>query len=120
MIDHDDHPSSHDDPHDDPLASLIRAAAPEQFDAGFTDRVVARVRTEREPSLSLALERQFRRVVPIAAAASLILAAYNWWGARGSEASALEAALNLPRVSLASAYSASTLFGETSIPVENP
>ncbi len=116
MIDHDDHTSSHDDP----LSSLVRAAAPEQFDAGFTDRVVARLRAEREPSLSFALERQFRRVVPLAAAASLILAAYNWWGARGSEASALEAALNLPGVSLASAYSASTLFGEASIPVENP
>ena len=116
MIDHDDHPSSHDDP----VSSLIRSAAPERFDAGFTDRVAARLRAEREPPLSFALERQFRRVVPIAAAASLILAAYNWWGARGSEASAFEAALNLPRVSLSAAYSPTTLFGETSLPVESP
>ena len=115
MIDHDDHPSSHDGP----LSSLVRAAVPEPFDAGFSDRVVARLRAAREPSLSSALEHQFRRIVPLAAAASLMLAAYNWWGAHGAEVSALEAALNLPRVSLASAYSASTLFGETSIP-ENP
>ena len=116
MIDHDDHPSSHDDP----LSSLIHASAPRGFGAGFTDRVVARLNAERESTLSSALERQFRRVVPIAAAASLILAAYNWWGARGSEASAFEAALNLPRVSLSAAYSPSTLFGATSLPADIP
>ena len=45
--------------------------------------------------MSTALERQFRRVVPIAAAASLVLAAYNWWGARENASSPLDAALNL-------------------------
>lgn len=116
MIDHDDHTSS---PHD-ALAALVRQSAPPAFDAGFAERVVSRLAASREPSLSAALERQVRRVVPAVAAASLMLAAYNWWGARASAASPLEAALNLPSVTLSAAYSPSTLFGEAIVSVGTP
>jgi hypothetical protein len=102
------------------LESLVRNSAPASFDVGFSERVASRLRASREPSLSAALERQFRRVVPIAAAASLMLAAYNWWGGRDSAASALDAALNLPGISLSSAYSTSTLFDASNIPLGTP
>jgi hypothetical protein len=116
MIDHPDQNSSADDT----IASLVHDAAPTRFDAGFADRVVARLGAGRELPLSAALERQVRRVVPIAAAASLMLAAYNWWGARESASSPLEAALNLPSVTLSAAYAPSALFGATSVTVEYP
>jgi hypothetical protein len=115
MIDHDDHHSSDDD-----LASLLRQASPAAFDAGFAERVATRLAAAREMSVAAALERQFRRVVPLVAAASLVLAAYNWWGARESASSPLDAVLNLPRVSLSTAYSPSTLFGETDMPLGTP
>ena len=115
MIDHDVNDGS-----SDRVAALIRQAAPDRFEAGFTDRVGARLRASGEPSLSVALDRQFRRIVPLAAAASLMFAAYNWWGARDSASSALEAALNLPRVSLSAAYSPATLFGATTATTDSP
>jgi hypothetical protein len=86
----------------------------------FMGDSVERLRATAESSVSAALERQFRRVVPIAAAASLMLAAYNWWGGRDSASSPLEAALNLPRISLSSAYSTSTLVDATNIPLGTP
>lgn len=113
MIDHD--PSS-----EDSLASLVHGAAPTAFEPGFADRVLARLRAEREQSFSAAFEHQFRRVVPLLAAASLLLAVYNWWGARDSADSAIDAALNLPRVSIASAYSASTLLETATTQPEMP
>jgi hypothetical protein len=102
---------------DDPLATLVRAAAPRGFDAGFSERVLLRLEADREAGapLTLALEKQFRRVVPLLAAASLAMAAYNWWSARGTDSSAIEAALNLPRVSIASAYSTSSV-EDTGVP----
>ena len=107
MIDTNDHPSS-----DDGVDALVRSAAPMGFEPGFSDRVIARLRADGELSLSDALERQVRRVLPLVAAASLVLAAYNWWGARGSSSSTLDAALNLPRVTLSAAYEPSSLYGD--------
>ena len=104
----------------DRIAALVRQAAPDAFEAGFGDRVVSRLRASGDVSLSVALERQFRRIVPLAAAASLMLAAYNWWGARDTASSTLDAALNLPRVSLSTAYSPSTLFGVSTTTPEFP
>jgi hypothetical protein len=115
MIDHDDHAAS-----DDALESLVRSAAPTSFASGFSDRVAARLRAGGSLSLSDALERQVRRVVPFVAAASLILAAYNWWSARDSAASALDAALNLPRVTLSAAYEPSSLYGDVNSSVGTP
>ena len=102
------------------IGALVRESAAKNFGDGFGNRVGARLRATAESSVSAALERQFRRVVPIAAAASLMLAAYNWWGGRDSASSPLEAALNLPRVSLSSAYSTSTLVDATNIPLGTP
>lgn len=113
MIDHD--PSS-----EDSLAALVRGAAPIAFEPGFTDRVLARLRAEREQPFSTVFEHQFRRIVPLLAAASMLLAAYNWWGARDSTDSAIDAALNLPGVSIASAYSASTLLETATTQPEMP
>ena len=109
MIDNDDRSS----PTDDALASLIRGAAPTSFAAGFADRVGARLSADKSGSLSDALERQVRRIVPFVAAASLVLAAYNWWSARGTSSSAIDAALNLPRVTLSAAYEPSSLYANT-------
>ena len=100
---------------DDSLASLLRSAAPTAFEPGFAERVMARARAEREAPLASALESQFRRVVPLLAEASLLLALYNWWGGRNTAGSAIDAALNLPRVSIASAYSSSSSLLETAI-----
>jgi hypothetical protein len=114
--------TDHDRELDEPIASLVRGAAPTRFADGFAARVLARVHARRESSLVHALERQFMRIVPLAAAATVLLAAYNWWGAHETAASALDAALDLPRVTLSSAYAPATLYGvantltETSAP----
>jgi hypothetical protein len=116
MIDHHDHSS----PTDDALASLIRDSAPASFAPGFAGRVAERVRVEGTLSLADALERQVKRVLPVVAAASLVLAAYNWWSARGSSSSPLDAALNLPRATLSAAYDPSSLYGDVSYSVGTP
>ena len=114
MIDHDDLRD------DDPLASLVRGAAPDHFEPGFGDRVLTRLHASSEPTLSSVLERQFLRIVPLAAAAALLLAGYNWWGARETASSMIDAALNLPQVTLASAYSTSSLYDITPATTETP
>jgi hypothetical protein len=113
MIDHDSYS-------EESFTSLVRSAAPTAFESGFTDRVLARIRAEREQSFSTVFEHQFRRVVPLLAAASMLLAVYNWWGARDTAASAIDAALNLPRISIADAYSASTLLETATTQPEMP
>lgn len=114
MIDHDETSEA------EPVAALIRDAAPARFDPGFGGRVLAHLRADREPSLSAALERQFLKLVPLVAAASLVLAAYNWWGARATSSSAIDAALNLPQVTLSAAYSPSVLYGAAASFTETP
>ncbi len=94
----------------DRVATLVHHAAPRRFDDGFADRVLAHVRSRRDSAIGAALERQFLRIVPLVAAAALVLAAYNWWGGRTNAASALDAALNLPQVTLSSAYTPSALY----------
>jgi len=110
-----DHPTEFD-----PLAALARDAAPTRFADGFTDRVLERVRASREVPLVASLERQFLRIVPLAAAATILLATYNWWGGRDSSRSAIEAALNLPQVTLSSAYSAAALYGVATAGLDTP
>jgi hypothetical protein len=105
---------------DDPLALLVRGAAPRSFGPDFRRRVLRSAATRHEATLVAALERQFVRIVPLAAAATLLLAGYNWWGGRTSSASTLDAALNLPRVTLAAAYSPTQLFGVTIASTETP
>jgi hypothetical protein len=114
MIDHDERFDNH------PLPAIVRAATPETFEPGFKDRVIARLRANREPELSTVIERQFLKIVPIAAAASLMLAAYNWWGAHETASSPIDAVLNLPQVTLASAYAPSVLYGTIATGAETP
>jgi hypothetical protein len=108
---------------DDALAAMLRAAAPDRFADGIANRVMRRVAGERFgavashdtpefPEFTVVLQRQFVRIVPILAAASLFLAAYNWWGARTTSDSLLDATLRLPQVSIATAYTPELLFGE--------
>jgi hypothetical protein len=104
---------------DSPIVSLVRGAMPAPFDDGFSDRVLTRLRARREHAFSTALDRQVRFVVPLAAAAAILLAAFNWWGARGTSASPFDAALNLPAVTLSSAYSVTSLYG-VAVPTETP
>ena len=113
------HDSRRDD-FDPRLTRRIADAAPNRFGAGFTPRVVQRLERERSVSLAATLEKQFLRVIPILAAASVMLAAYNWWGARNSSASAIDAMLRLPQATVASAYSTDALFGSAGQPMEQP
>lgn len=99
---------------DDPtsLADALRAAAPAAFGDGFSERVMRRLDAARaEPAFPDLLQRQFVRIVPLAAAAALLLATYNWWGGHRAGMSAIDAALNLPQVTVASVYSPSVLYG---------
>ncbi len=100
------------------LEALVRSAAPTEFTGGFADRVLSRMRDER--TIATTLQRQFVRIVPIAAAASLLLAAHNWWGGRHVTNSTIEAALNLPPVTLATAYTPVSLYGTVVVPTETP
>jgi hypothetical protein len=103
---------------DDGLERIVRDAAPARFRTGFVERVNARLANERARSLRITpdftavLERQFLRIVPILAAASLILGLYSWWGGRTTSDSVLDATLNLPRVSIATAYEPELLYGD--------
>jgi hypothetical protein len=116
MTEHDSSPPTVDEA----TARLIRSARPTSFSAGFGDRVAARLTAEREQAITHSLERQFIRIVPLVAAASLVLAAYNWWGARGTSLSPIDAALNLPAITLSVAYSPSSLFGASGASVDMP
>ena len=104
---------------DDRLEHALRDATPVGFRAGFAERVTARLAGERAMTarttldFTAALERQFLRVVPLLAAASLILGVYSWWGGRTTSDSVLDATLHLPQVSIATAYQPEFLYGDT-------
>jgi hypothetical protein len=108
---------------DEELEHLLRDAAPDHFAEGFRERVVARAARHPgvvgrihprgvELTFSEILERQFMRIVPILAAASILLGVYSWWGGRGTSDSILDAALRLPQVSIAAVYTPEVLFGD--------
>ena len=103
------------------LESRLRDAAPRHFADGFVGRVTSRIAndgprlrlvTAREADFADALQRQFVRIVPILAAASMLLGVYSWWNGRGTADSLLDATLHLPQVSIATAYTPDRLFGE--------
>jgi len=100
----------------DGLEWTLRDAAPERFGVGFAGRVLARVGEDALAStrdFTAALERNFIRTIPLVAAASLILGLYSWWGGRSAADSLLDAALRLPPVSIATAYTPEMLYGVT-------
>lgn len=98
---------------------LAEAALPAQqrFEAGFADRVSARIaargaeRAEQAGSLSHALARQARRVLPALLAASLAVTAWNWWSVRDSADSSVAAAFGLQPLTLSSALQSGSLIG---------
>jgi hypothetical protein len=109
--------TEHDfDPRVEPM---LHDAAPTSFAPGFTERVLGRL-AEREMSLATSLERQFVRIIPILAAASLVLGAYNWWSSRSTATSVVEAMLALPQVTVANAYTSDALYGVTLPSTEQP
>ena len=85
------------------MASLRQQAGPAAFEAGFADRVMARL--ERQTSLTDGLRTAFVRLAPLAAAAVLVLATVNLMNTRTSGQPLLDRVLQLQPVSLAAAYS---------------
>jgi hypothetical protein len=80
------------------MARLRAMAGPAAFEAGFADRVMARL--EEQPSLSDGLQAAFLRLAPFAAAAILVLAAANLAGSRESGQPILDRVLSLRPVTL--------------------
>jgi len=91
---------------DDDLEGLVARyhtrVAPVRFRAGFADRVMARM--EAAVPLGDRLYGAFVRLIPLAAAAALFLAAMNVRSSHDREQPAWERALGLPAVTLAAAY----------------
>ena len=86
---------------DDDLHALLAmhdsAGAP-HFASGFADRVLARIAASPEQTISLAFERYARRVLPLMAAASLLLGVWNWWTVRDRAPSTFSAVLGVATV----------------------
>lgn len=89
------------------LAAELRAVRPTGFGPGFVERVMGCLPEPATPVIVLdsALRRQFRQLVPLAAAVIIGLAAHNLIvRPAGVEQSAVEAALGLEPVTLDVAY----------------
>ena len=90
------------------LGPIIRDAEERRFAPGFPDRVMERLRATAAPPvirLSSALNRQFLRLAPIAAAVLVALGAYSLLGPGASTGqSVLEAALGLEPLTVETAY----------------
>jgi anti-sigma-K factor RskA len=80
------------------------------FDAGFADRVMARVATPR--LLSDELQKRFWRLAPIAIAATLVLSTFNLVTTRTEDQPLVNRVLALPGDSIASAYTLDGDLGE--------
>ena len=95
------------------LREIVDVRRRDRFDAGFVDRTVARWRAERSASLETVVVGQFRRLVPLAAAAAIILAAYNVAHRQTDQGQTLVAALFgiAPRVANPNVVSIEQLYG---------
>ena len=94
-------------PHNDELAALLRSARAESFAPGFADRVMLRMQNaSSEPTPKVVLQRKLQHhflwLAPAALAATLLLGFLNMRAAGRSD---IGAALGLPQVTLATAYS---------------
>jgi hypothetical protein len=102
--------SSVDAGHLDAAMARHRAnAGTVSFDAGFADRVLARLERSSgdvvgEISPTIALERVFFKLAPLAAAAALLIATMNVISTRTSGQPLVDRVLGLKSVTLASAY----------------
>ncbi|HEX6747290.1 MAG TPA: hypothetical protein VF092_08310 [Longimicrobium sp.] len=89
------------------VEALLRAQRRDAFAPGFAHRVMRRVRDEQAApgaAFAAALQRQFLRLAPLAAAAVVALAAWNLREADARQ-SPVDAALGLPAVTIEAAYS---------------
>ena len=94
---------------DDEVKALLQhhpSAAEPRFSAGFGDRVMLRVSEDtrgRTPrTLDVVLAQYTRRVLPALAAASLMLALWNYVAVRDRASSTFSAVLGVSGVSVAS------------------
>ena len=87
---------------EDRMAQIRQLTMPTAFDAGFADRVMARL--ERPRALSDGLARGFVRLVPLAAAAALVFGAMNVINTRASGLPLVDRVLGLQPVTVATAY----------------
>ena len=85
------------------MARLRQQAGPVAFEAGFADRVMARL--ERQASLADGMQAVFLRLAPLAAAAVLVFGTVNMMNTRASGQPFLDRVLQLQTVNLAAAYS---------------
>lgn len=86
---------------EDRMAQIRQMTVPAAFDAGFADRVMARL--ERPRALADGLERGFVRLVPLAAAAALVFGAMNLLNTRASGLPLVDRVLGLQPVTVATA-----------------
>ena len=99
------------------LSDAAVPPAEQRFSAGFADRVMSRVaerdavRREAAATLSHAMARQARRLLPALAAASLAMTAWSWWSVRDTGDASLAAAFGLEPVTLATALGTGSLIG---------
>lgn len=84
------------------VAALRTGIGGVQFAPGFSDRVMARLGAVE--SMPVVLQRLFFRLVPLAAAAAIVLGAINLRQSRASGQTFIERVLGLPAVTLANAY----------------
>lgn len=87
---------------EDRMHQIRQMSMPAAFDAGFADRVMARL--ERPRVLADGLERGFVRLVPLAAAAALLVGALNLVNSRASGLSLTDRVLGLQPVTVAAAF----------------
>lgn len=90
---------------DDDVKAMLdhhESAGAPRFAAGFPDRVMARLARAASGSPVLTLDRalalQSRRLLPLLAAASLVLGFWNWWSVRDHAPSTLGAVLGVATV----------------------
>jgi hypothetical protein len=89
------------------VEAMLRDARQDAFAPGFAYRVMRRVRDERQApgaAFAAAMQRQFLRLAPLAAAALVALAGWNLRSADARQ-TPVEAALGLPAVTLDAAWS---------------
>ena len=102
---------------DDDVKAMLEqheSAGMPRFATGFPDRVMARIGivASQRPALTLdqAVALQSRRLLPVLAAASLVLGLWNWWTVRDRAPSTLGAVLGV-----ATAVAPSRTSGTTSV-----
>lgn len=83
---------------DEELHDLLRAHGSDgelRFTSGFADRVLRRVKDRSVLTLDVAIARHARRLLPALAAASMLLAAWNYMAARDRTPSTVGAVLGV-------------------------